>query len=426
MLHWLAFSKQPLKLGEIAEVIAIDPDRVPGFDPDEVPESSQDVLFVCRSRVTVAKMEGYENDRVILAHLSVKEYLLSDRIRRSPFASFYLEPTLSNSFIMRSCVIYLIQSEVSCHGVGVKNAEHQYHLRNYAAEFWYRHAQSSDPDDSAIVEFSLRILSYSSPAYEYWLHLRRHDVRDYNHEYSPKAYSGSPLYLASKFGFRSVVHALCIQDPTRLDSIGGTRCTPLGIAAYEGHTHVIKTLLEFGANVDGAPVSPLLWAASQGKLEVVKFLAVAGTRIQIESCLDHAIAEGEVKVVEWLLKNHRSEAADVLLPRARESFGPLRGGGVFLGGGKSLYKTSNMSLLQFALRCGTDDLDRCVAIIRLLMEHGAGQSINIPDETSDYATALHLVPASSLQTACYPSLTSCYAVGQTLINKTRKDARSST
>jgi hypothetical protein len=38
ILQWLAFSTRPLRVEEIAEVVAIDPERDPAFEPQEVLE----------------------------------------------------------------------------------------------------------------------------------------------------------------------------------------------------------------------------------------------------------------------------------------------------------------------------------------------------------------------------------------------------
>jgi hypothetical protein len=36
ILRWLAFSSRPMRLAEVTEITAINTDRYPAFDPDEV------------------------------------------------------------------------------------------------------------------------------------------------------------------------------------------------------------------------------------------------------------------------------------------------------------------------------------------------------------------------------------------------------
>ena len=86
ILQWLAFSSRPLLVEEIAEVIAINVERNPAFNRDEVLEEPSEVLSICSSLVTITTTEQRfttgskgHSKVVTLAHYSVKEYLISDR-----------------------------------------------------------------------------------------------------------------------------------------------------------------------------------------------------------------------------------------------------------------------------------------------------------------------------------------------------------
>ncbi|KAH9208851.1 hypothetical protein DL95DRAFT_311039, partial [Leptodontidium sp. 2 PMI_412] len=122
ILRWLVFSPRPLLLTEVAEIAALDADRYPAFDRDEVLEDPLDVLSICSSLVTVADTNNATNDGseyvlggrvIILAHYSVKEYLISERICGSQAASFYLKPLLCHQTIAKCCLHYLLQFEGS-------------------------------------------------------------------------------------------------------------------------------------------------------------------------------------------------------------------------------------------------------------------------------------------------------------------------
>ncbi|RYO14826.1 hypothetical protein AA0111_g11883 [Alternaria arborescens] len=87
ILQWLTFSARPLSVEEVAEVVAIDVARDPAFDRDEVLEDPLEVLDICSSLVTITTNEvdrrsGSAQQIVALAHYSVQEYLVSDRIRQ--------------------------------------------------------------------------------------------------------------------------------------------------------------------------------------------------------------------------------------------------------------------------------------------------------------------------------------------------------
>jgi hypothetical protein len=77
ILRWLAFCCRPLLIEEIAEVVAIDVERNPAFNNDEVLEDPLEVLSICSSLVTITATGGDSLTKriVTLAHFSVKEYL---------------------------------------------------------------------------------------------------------------------------------------------------------------------------------------------------------------------------------------------------------------------------------------------------------------------------------------------------------------
>lgn len=82
ILRWLLCLKRPLLLEEIAEAVAIDPERETPFDIDEVLEDPLDTLDICSSIVILTtiisnkisgkfEMQPQEHQAAILAHYSV-------------------------------------------------------------------------------------------------------------------------------------------------------------------------------------------------------------------------------------------------------------------------------------------------------------------------------------------------------------------
>src|SRR5437773_699433 len=53
ILQWLAYSTRPLQIEEVAEVIAVDIEGNPRFDPEKRFEQPQDILIICSSLVTM-------------------------------------------------------------------------------------------------------------------------------------------------------------------------------------------------------------------------------------------------------------------------------------------------------------------------------------------------------------------------------------
>ena len=96
ILQWLTFSARPLSVTEVAEVVAIDVAREPAFDRNEVLVDPLEALDICSSLVTITKNEedgrlGSTQQIIALAHYSVQEYLVSDRIRQGSAKQYSMQ-----------------------------------------------------------------------------------------------------------------------------------------------------------------------------------------------------------------------------------------------------------------------------------------------------------------------------------------------
>lgn len=115
ILQWLTFSARPLSVGEIAQIVAIDVARDPAFDPDEVLEDPLEALNICSSLVTVTKNEAKgprspSGQHIIaLAHYSVQEYLVSDRIKQGSAKLYSMQEIECHNAIAKGCLKYLIE-----------------------------------------------------------------------------------------------------------------------------------------------------------------------------------------------------------------------------------------------------------------------------------------------------------------------------
>ena len=182
MLKWLTFSLRPLCLDELADATAIDLD-----DPFPIEINTQslekfDVSTICPSLVNIENITTEVNDRkqhpsgfkttqrndilridhhyskdhqrclpisdfyhqqastrVRLAHFSVKEYLVSERIRHQPVAEYAIHPQKAHEFIGASCLRYLSNlGDTDCKDSGSFD---KHPLIVYATTKWMEHAQ---------------------------------------------------------------------------------------------------------------------------------------------------------------------------------------------------------------------------------------------------------------------------------------------
>src|SRR5271170_3319178 len=87
ILQWLVYSRRPLRIEEVVDIIAVDINDDPKFDLDRRLPDPRDILTICSSLITTAvetinnSSRNITEEYVRLAHFSVKEYLVSKQIQ---------------------------------------------------------------------------------------------------------------------------------------------------------------------------------------------------------------------------------------------------------------------------------------------------------------------------------------------------------
>lgn len=147
ILRWLTFAARPLSVDEVAEVVAIDVERNSAFDREEVLEDSLDALSICSSLISMTTDEGKGRSGsvrqvIVLAHYSIKEYLLSDRVRKGPAAHYGMQGAACHDAIAKGCLGYLLQFEGS--EPQSQDDAKEFKLAEYCAEFWINHAHGTE------------------------------------------------------------------------------------------------------------------------------------------------------------------------------------------------------------------------------------------------------------------------------------------
>ena len=100
ILQWLTYSLRPLSLEEVAEIVAFDVEAGYQFNDENRLAEPEDVLNMCSSLVISVEPDSESKVTMVrLAHFSVKEYLVSDRIRIGSAAFFSIDEEASSVVI---------------------------------------------------------------------------------------------------------------------------------------------------------------------------------------------------------------------------------------------------------------------------------------------------------------------------------------
>lgn len=362
ILHWLTHSLRPLSLDELSEIVAINIQGEPWFDPDAVFPEQGDLLAVCSNLVTLESPRRGPKRKAVspvvrLAHFSVQEYLISERLKDSPAGKYAVTYLGANETIATICVVYLLQFN-ECENMSSDLLEAR-PLMRYAAMIWTKHARIIGPKSNLVRSLGEKLLRADSKAFANWVKII--------------VYSVAGQQKANMFFSRTVkrIHRYCslsIEDNDRISM------HPLfAITGFEV-IDLVRALLESGADVDALSDYgvPLLEASRLGNEVLTQLLLDYGANIDLKSgakgypwstALQVASETGDEAMVQCLLQ---------------------RGANINLGGDD----TGHSPLAQATIHSRT-------AVAMLLLKKGA--NVNLQRENDTYCTALQATMAEGLR-----------------------------
>ena len=313
LLQCLTVASRPLRVQELAEILALDFDGA----KEGIPELKEDwrwndqqeaVLSMCSSLIAV--VDDGRNKVVQFSHFSVKEFLTSDRLASSEDAShFHVPAEPAHTVIAGACLGILLQSD---NGVGDAKAKSRSPLAKYAARHWVDHAQFGKVSTSK-EDGMRRLFDSAKPHFAAWLRLYDIDTRWDNFVgFNSIIPRGSPLYYASLCGFRDLAAYLIDEHPHHVNARVGQNRSPLAAALRNKHLNTAELLHQRGANlgVRGDVNRTLLHAASvNGFIDIAQWLLAHGADANSQEdsrCtpLHLAVKNGRIEFVRMLL-THR-------------------------------------------------------------------------------------------------------------------------
>jgi len=343
MLQCLVAAVRPLRVEELAEVLAFDftTEGVPKLNPAWRWEDQEEaVMSACSSLVVVIK-DG-DSRTVQFSHFSVKEFLTSDRLAESSkdVSCYYIPLEPAHTVLAQACLGVLLRLEDRLDRDKMKN----FPLAGYAAQNWVEHARFENV--SSYIKGAMECLfDVDKPYFAAWLWIYNTDRhgRSMSTIY-PEKPEAIPLYYAALFGFRDLTAHLLAEHSEDVRAKGGVEVTPLHASAgrghfdvssllldhfpnpdmpgifdqtplhrisYEGRLEVGQLLLDRGADVnarDDTNWTPLYIAAKNGRLEFVRMLLDHGAAVDTptddgQTPLHRASENGHVEIVRLLLEH---------------------------------------------------------------------------------------------------------------------------
>jgi hypothetical protein len=360
VLQCLVVAVRPLRVEELAEVLAVDFDDaegIPRLKPEwRWEEQELALLSACSSLISIVEGsvdDDYPRARVVqFSHFSVKEFLTSPRLATaSGEVSIYhidLEP--AHTILAQAClgVLLEIQDDVE----GCTPDDHP--LARYAAEHWTTHAQFGEVSSRSHKGMEY-LFDANKPHFKVWLTLWDIDIWP-NSDATFHAFArgdkspAAPLYYAALCGFHDLVEHLIAKHPQDVNADGGYYMRPLVAALAGEHFQTADLLRHNGADLfvwGGFESSPLHSAAHSGKFEVVRIL------IEYDPADIHARDVDGLTPLFWLSESRHFKDGSILrllLEHGADINAPNQAG---------------LTPLHWAAMHGT------LEVVRLLLEHGA-------------------------------------------------------
>ena len=146
-LRWLCYAERPLHLEELVEALLIVPGRDPPFNPEDRLSDPHGVLQILPGLVSVSANAETQTEEIRLAHFSVKEYLVGNRIMAGPTGAFGTTEVNAHQFITESCLVYILEYDQALDRSNSAKDLETFPLLEYACRFWYVHKRAFVSDD---------------------------------------------------------------------------------------------------------------------------------------------------------------------------------------------------------------------------------------------------------------------------------------
>jgi ankyrin repeat protein len=310
LLQCLTVALRPLRVEELAEVLAIDFNAlahggIPQLNPNwRWADNHQAVLSTCSSLIAI--VDHGRSKVVQFSHFSVKEYLTSDRLAYSSRdVSRYhvlLEP--AHTILVQACLGVLLRLDNS---VTRDNAD-DIPLVKYGAQHWFDHARFGNVA-SQICDAMEYFFDADKPHWTAWSQVEMVDESWANFWPDVGVNGALPLYYASLGGFYDLAEHLVGKHPEHINARGGLMVAPFVAALRWKHFKVAELLHQYGADINVRNMcesTPLYPACMDGSLDIAEWLLNHGADVDAQGQygngpLHCAAIEGHLHICKMLI-----------------------------------------------------------------------------------------------------------------------------
>jgi ankyrin repeat protein len=311
LLQCVTVAVRPLRVEELAEVLAIDFDGpahggIPQLNPKWRWENQhQAVLSTCSSLIAI--VDDGDSRVVQFSHFSVKEYLTSDRLAHSnrDVSRYHIALEPAHTILAQACLGVLLRLDDHV----VKRNVGDIPLVEYAGQHWFDHAQF-EKVASRIRDAMEYFFDADKPHWAAWCWVQNVDRMWGDFGMSDED-AAPPLYYASVGGFYDLAEHLVGKHPEHVNARGGRMATPLVAALTGKHFQIAELLHRHGANIDvrdSDEDTPLNEACYVGRLEAVEWLLNHGADVNALgyngwASLHNAAYSGHLQIFQMLIEH---------------------------------------------------------------------------------------------------------------------------
>jgi len=349
------------------------------------PENPEEaILSTCSTLISV--IDGNRGSNFVqFSHFSVKEFLISDRLRKSEVGNirnYHIRLDAAHMLLARACLTVLLHLDEKTD----KKRLATFPLAFYAAQHWFEHAKYEDVA-SQVQDAMEELFNPSKPYLTSWVWIHDVDQPWFRKSIGTVTDDRSrpertALYYAMSCGLSGPVKYLISTHGEDVNAKCSHYGNMLHAASNKGNVDAVSLLLDHGAqvNVTNERGRTPLWEAYYGRhLQVMQLLlehgAAPDVRYDTFGLLTHdASHNGQAEVIRLLLQHHANVNATSFYNHTPLHWASVRGHAdvaqILLEHGADIDAQSEFGTsLSQAVNHGHFE------VTRMLLEHGADMQI---------------------------------------------------